>query len=271
MCNDCTGNNVKLDIKKPKNLDRYLKTISQRAHAFKKAATKEAATAFKKAVEEKANRTGQDYAKDIHLRKVQGNMHTLVVMVDEQAVNLEDTQPTDVFIYEPVARVMKQSPISSILKKHGPYPRALLPYRVDRRYFKLTFKTVTPKEFETIRARVQDRFKAIVGQLEKAGALPAQLLLPGQADPGLQVVEDLVFRTVRRELGMRTKRQPVWIPSMREFINGNLKFLTDERLGQILGDISYTGWANLGAIGENEPSDIIKKVEKFQEKLLAKV
>jgi hypothetical protein len=191
--------------------------------------------------------------------------------VDEKSLSLENTQPTDVFIYEPVAKMMMSSPISGILQKNGPYPRALLPYKVDRRYFKLTFKTVTAREFETINLRIQQKFQAIQAQLVEAGALPAQLLAPGTADPSMQVVEDLVFRTVRRELGMRTKRVPVWIPSIKEFLDGKLDFLENDQLKKIMGDPSYTAWNTLGKVQESESSDIIKKVKEFQDKILSRV
>jgi hypothetical protein len=130
---------LKIEIQKPKNLKRYLQSLELRAQAFKGAVVKEAGTKLKERIGEQAQRQNQDYSKDVSLRKVQGNLHTLVIMVDEKSLSLENTQPTDVFIYEPVAKMMMSSPISGILQKNGPYPMALLPYKVDRRYFKLTF------------------------------------------------------------------------------------------------------------------------------------
>lgn len=262
---------MKYKIIKPKNLDRYLKTLEARGKAFKRVVTKKAAEVLKDKIQERATSKKQDYAEHIKLKKIAGKNNALVILVDEISKTLEETKETSVIDYQAVSRAFMSSAVYSVLKKFGPYPAKYLPFKLDRRYVRLAYRTVTEKEYISIRAKAASSFDDIQKKLLKAGATVGQLSAIGAIPPETQVIEDLVFRTIRREFGERTRKVPVWIPSLKEFLAGQLLFLDDPDLKKIMTVPSYTGYPNLGLIVKAEKEAIEKRLNKFQEKIFSRL
>jgi hypothetical protein len=198
----------------------------------------EAAANFLDEIEINAERNGAVYSKDIEIKQVDDNSFAVVVSEHKEKVSNLGSALMD---YQAIIPQAKS--IEAILRKNGPFPSSLLPYRHDSKEFRLVYRKVSAAEFDLINNRLMDGgFDKTKRDLLNSKVPSSKLLSQNAVDNSewadLMAWEDLAFNTIRSELGLRTEKVPIWMPAVENFRNGDmlpfekepLKMMKEERL-----------------------------------------
>lgn len=177
---------------------------------------------FKERIEKNAKTVNAVYSDSIELRQVDEN--SFAVLVSEQKERLSNLGSALVY-YQPLSPLSKG--LGAILQRFGPYPASLLPYRHGSTEFRLVYKRVSPKEYDLINQTLYaEGFRKVRQALMSAKVPMSKILSENEmlnSDWAEAMAwEDLAFNTIREELGMRTKKKPVWLPAIGEFRSGDL-------------------------------------------------
>jgi hypothetical protein len=112
---------------------------------------------------------------------------------------------------------------------------------------------------------VSSNFNAIRNDLINSG-IEKSRLSSGSVDEKTLVLEDMVWNTIRKELGLRQQRIPVWIPAIEKYLSGGIldEVLQDKKLDRILSDLSYQGYDMDGVLKNTLEEAKLDEFEEFQ-------
>jgi hypothetical protein len=213
------------------------------------------ASSFKKEIEEEATRNNQSYADELMVSKINGT-NDFVVHVSPSFKQIGSISNA-AYYYHPINEKVRVSPLNALLGQFAPYPKELLPMQPGRD-FRLIFRKVTSGELETLLANLNNFLPQIIESLRKLGVSNSSILDQSKIEDTTLVQEDLWFNVLRKELGIKTEKIPIWTQAIDDFRKGLfLKDALKEKLSSKEIEVSEVGKSILGEI-----EDFLEKILK---------
>jgi hypothetical protein len=171
------------------------------------------------------------------------------------------------FYYVPTNPFSVQSQLTQMLVNHQPYTQDFLPYN-PRGYYKLVWKKVTKDEWQVVQNRNRDNDDVFREKLLNIGANPEFIYEVSSVPEDVPVVQDMVWRVIRQELGISEERKGVWLPAIRAWSRGTdlKKVVSNPKLDRVLIDGK---WDKVLFKADGEVSEsYLEHFDRFQEIIL---
>lgn len=233
--------------------------------AFQDEVVGNVAKEFEKTVQSSAQNAREEYAQEFALSKVNSSDSMFLVHVGAKEVAVETTDDRSVFYYVPTSPYSVASRVTKVLLSAQPFTNEFVPYKPTG-YYKLVFRKVSEDELIRVREKNELESPTVLAKIMSEGGNPAFLIKPKEMNPDLKVVEDVVWRVIRQELGIREKRIQVWLPAISSFKSGKIlrKALKTAELDRLLIDASWREFAVDSTVSEN----YLDYFDRFQEHIL---
>lgn len=154
-----------------------------------------------------------DYSKDLSVGLVQdGEKPVVAIAFTQKHVPLEEKNLSSTVLY--VRAVKNSSAVVKVLMKYSPWPAEMLPIKLKADEATVVARRVSRQEVDKLATGLYVRRSEIVGKLSAAG-MPGVTLKRSSAAVGSDVRTDIGFTVLRKELGIKTKRDAHWGPAMK--------------------------------------------------------
>lgn len=243
-----------MEIKTKQELNSFFSKYKKEVNNTKKRILFKAASSFKERIESEAKNQKQSYGDDLIISNIAG-ANEIVVHVKESFEKLGNISDA-VYYYRPLNYQVQMSPLYVLLNQFAPYPKEYLPIQPGKD-FRLIFRRVSLDELEVVMKNLSEAFPHIISSLHKLGISDSVILSHSKIDEMTLVQEDLWFNVLRKELGIRTERIPIWTKAIEDFRKGiYLKEMVKEKLDQKALNIPESS------------KDLLNEIEDFLEKIL---
>lgn len=249
-----------------KNIEKYFNNMEKRVLALQEHVMGRSAEIFSDKVRNNAKNQREDYSDDVSVSSVKGVDSMFIVHISAQEKMLSDASSPSVFFYVPISPYSVDSELTAALISAQPYVRDFIPYD-PAGYYKLVYRKMSPEEWEVVQERNIAETVSLVDKLIVAGADPTKMVEPGNAPDKTPVVEDVVWRVIRQELGIREQRKQVWTPAVKDFKRKKIlrEVIKDSELDRILID---SNWQDIYKADSEVDETYVQKFEKFQKYIL---
>lgn len=257
-----------------KKLDKFIKQLDQRVNSLRKHFVSEIARELKKNLGELAPRGDkdlpQDYNRSFDVVMVQSSKDpTYGVLYYGEPIKADTQDVTTTLLYvKPVSYSddSVEGEAFRVLAKFSPYTVDMFPTDVPSDKAYVIYRKVSPREVVLIREKNNRDRPELTKRLKEQGfdvdLTPVDL-------SKLEIVNDLVFQVIRKELGIGASKKPHWRPAIRSVASSKFieDLLSSKEVARTLTNMEYRGWKSLGSVPKKVVISDLEDIEEFQERI----